>query len=48
MIGNLIDETHIPHKLLLTNTQVLSLCKAFAYNSSAKTKLSKTQLHEIG
>ena len=32
---------------LLTNTQVLKLCKAFANNSSANIKLSKTQLHKI-
>ena len=42
------DENNFPHKLLLTNTQVLKLCKAFANNSSANTKLSKTQLHKIG
>ena len=29
-------------KLLLTNTQVLKLCKTFANNSSANIKLSKT------
>ena len=36
------------HKLLLTNTQVSELCKAFANNFSANIKLSKTQLHKIG
>ena len=36
------------HKLLLTNTQVSSLHKAFANSSSANTKLSETHLHEIG
>ena len=35
------------HPLLLTNTQVLKLCKAFANNSSANIKLSKAQLHKI-
>ena len=25
------DENNFPHKLLLTNTQVSKLCKAFAY-----------------
>ena len=35
------------HKLLLTNTQVSKLHKAFANNSSANIKLSKTQLHKI-
>ena len=34
--------------MLLTNTQVSKLCKAFANGSSANIKLSKTQLHKIG
>ena len=42
------DENNLPHKLLLTNTQVSELSKAFANNSSANIKLSKTQLHKIG
>ena len=42
------DENNFPHKLLLTNTQVLRLRKAFASNSSANIKLPKTQLHKIG
>ena len=37
----------IKHKLLLTNTQVSSLCKAFENHSSGNKKLSKTQLHKI-
>ena len=37
-------EPNIPHKLLLTNRQVASLCKAFANNLSTNLKLSKTQL----
>ena len=41
------DENDIPHKLLLTNTQVPKLPKAFANNSSANIKLSKTELHKI-
>ena len=36
------------HKLLLTNTKVSRLHKAFTNNSSANIKLSKTQLHKIG
>ena len=47
-IGHSNDEYNFPHKLLLTNTQVLRLQKAFANNSSANIKLSKTQLHKIG
>ena len=35
------------HKLLLTNTQVSKLCKAFTNNSSANKKLSKARLHKI-
>ena len=35
-------------KLLLTNTQDSKLRRAFANNSSANIKLSKTQLHKIG
>ena len=48
VIGDSNDENNFPHKLLLTNTQVSKLCKAFANNSSANIKLSKTQLHKIG
>ena len=48
MIGSSNDETNFPHRLLLTNTQVSRLCKAFANNSSANIKLSKTQLHKKG
>ena len=40
-----LDETNVPHKFLLTNTQVSSLWKAFP--SSAYVKLSKTQLSKI-
>ena len=45
MIGD--DETNFPHKLLLTNRQVANLHKAFANNSSANIRLSKTQLSKI-
>ena len=41
-------ENNLPHKLVLTNTQVPKLWKAFANNSSATIKLSKAQLHKIG
>ena len=44
--GDSNDENNFPHKLLLTNTQVSKLRKAFANNSSANIKLSKTQLHK--
>ena len=42
------DENNFPHKLLLTNTQVSKIRKAFANGSLANIKLSKTQLHKIG
>ena len=32
--------------MLLTNTQVSKLCKAFENNYSARIKLSKSQLHK--
>ena len=41
------DQNNFPYKLLLTNTQVSRLRKAFANNSSVNTKLSKIQLHQI-
>ena len=46
--GDFNDENNFPHKLLLTNTQVSRIRKAFANNSSANIKLSKTQLHKVG
>ena len=36
--GDSNDENNLPHKLLLTNTQVSKLHKAFANNSSANIK----------
>ena len=43
LIGNYNDETNFPLKLLLTNTQVWKIRKAFANGSSAIIKFSKTQ-----
>ena len=48
VVGDSNDGNDFPYKLLLTNTQVLRLCKAFANISSANIKLSKTLLHKIG
>ena len=48
VIGDSNDENNFPHKLSLTNTQVSRLRKAFANNSSANIKSSKTHLHKIG
>ena len=45
MIGD--NEANFPYQLLLTNTQVSNLCKAFANNSSINIKLSKTQLSKM-
>ena len=41
-------ENNFLHKLLLTNIKVLRPRKAFANNSSANIKLSKTQLLKVG
>ena len=38
--GDSNDETNFMHTLLLTNTQVSKIHKAFSNNSSAHTKLS--------
>ena len=47
VVGNSNDDTNFPHKLLITNGQVLRLRKALANNSSANINLSKTQLSKI-
>ena len=47
VIGESSDETNFPYKLLLTNTQVSKICKAFANGLSANVKFSKTQLSKI-
>ena len=47
VIGDSNDENNFLRKLLLTNTQVSKLYKAFRNNSSANIKLIGTQLHKI-
>ena len=47
MIGDSNDETNIPHKLILTATQVSRLCKIFTNGSSANMKLWKAQLSQM-
>ena len=47
MNGNSNDEINFPHLLLLTDTQVSKLCKAFANDSSANIKFSKSQLSKV-
>ena len=50
--SNVVDDSNdgnnFPHELLLTNTQVSMHGKSFSDNSTAKLKLSKTQMHKIG
>ena len=48
VVGDSNDANNFPHKRLLTNTQVLRLCKTLANNSSPNIKLSKTRLHQVG
>ena len=47
MIESSNDETVFAHKLLLTNTQVLKIWKAFVNGYWANIKFSKTQLSKI-
>ena len=46
-IGNFNDETNFPHKLLLTDTQVSKIRKAFENGSSANVKFSKNYLSKM-
>ena len=41
MVGNSNNETNFPHKLLLTNRQILSLRKAFNNYTSADVNFQK-------
>ena len=45
MIGD--DETNFPRKLLVTNRQVVNLCKLLADKSSNAIKLSKAQISKM-
>ena len=47
MIGDSNDKGNFPHELLLTDTQVSRICKAFSNNSSVDIKFSKTQLSKM-
>ena len=47
MISESNDESNFPHKLLLTNRQVLNIRKAFANNTLADIKFSKTHLSKM-
>ena len=46
---NMVDdyETNLPHKLLLTNRQVVNLCKTFVNYLSTDIKLPKTQISKM-
>ena len=41
------NETNFPHKLLLTNRQVVNIRTYFANHTSTDTKLSKAQLTKM-
>ena len=47
LTGNSNYETNFLHKLLLTDTQVSRIRKAFANGSSSNIKFSKTQFSKI-
>ena len=47
LVGISNDEINFLHKLLLTNTQVSKIRKAFANDSSTSIKFSKTQLSKM-
>ena len=47
LVGNSNNETNFPHKLLLTNRQILSLRKEFNNHTSADIKFSKAQLTKM-
>ena len=47
MIDNYNDDINVPHKLLLTNTQVLRLRKALVNNLSGHRKSAKTKLSKM-
>ena len=47
LIGNSKYETDFSHKILLTDTQVSKIRKAFVNGVSAKIKCLKTQLYKM-
>ena len=47
IVANSNANTNFPHELLLTNTQVENIRKAFANHLSTDIKLSKTQLSKM-
>ena len=47
VVGDSLHVNNFSHKILLTNTQVSKICKAFANGSSANIKFWKTQLSKL-
>ena len=47
LIGNSNDETNFPHALLLTDTKVSKIPKAFGNSSSANIRFLKAQLSKM-
>ena len=47
MVDKSNDETKLSHKLLITNTQVSRICKAFANDSSANINFSEPHLSKM-
>ena len=47
VVGDSNNGNNVLYKLLLTNTQVSKLRKAFSNGSSSNIKSSRTQLHKI-
>ena len=47
MIDHYNDNINLPHKLLLTNTQVLRLRKAFVNNLSSHRKSAESKLSKM-
>ena len=47
IIGESNDDSNFPHKYLLTSRQFLNIRKAFANNTSADIKFSKTRLSQM-
>ena len=43
MVGYSNDQANFPHILVLNNTQVSKICKAFSNGSSANIKFSKAR-----
>ena len=47
VVGDSNNDANFPYKLLLTNTQVSRIRKAFENGSSANIEFSKTQLSKV-